>query len=127
VCKDDRLWYRDAPNAWPPHQYIPLAALRALPRNLTSQPLPVPVSGQSAFSLVPSGQLGLTEGELPGQPVLLGHGQTKNASETGAGADINVNGTSVVNGGVGWPGEGWADALEREMANRYMTSAFCSW
>ncbi|ETW82190.1 glycoside hydrolase family 37 protein [Heterobasidion irregulare TC 32-1] len=56
----------DAPNAWPPHQYIALEALRAM------------------------------------------------------------NGT-VVNGGNATEGEGWRDVLARELANRYFSSAFCSW
>jgi alpha,alpha-trehalase len=42
-------------------------------------------------------------------------------------ADINkLNGT-VFNGGNATSGEGWAFALQRELANRYMASAFCSW
>ncbi|KNZ74974.1 Trehalase [Termitomyces sp. J132] len=58
----------DAPNAWPPHQYIILQALH-----------------------------------------------------------INkLNGT-VLNGGNATDGEGWAKALERQLANRYIASAFCSW
>ncbi|KNZ73310.1 Trehalase [Termitomyces sp. J132] len=58
----------DAPNTWPPHQYIVLQALH-----------------------------------------------------------INrLNGT-VLNGGNATDGEGWGKALERQLANRYITSAFCSW
>ena len=51
----------DAPNAWPPHQYIALQALRALPSKVSSGAIPQPPSGESAFALVPSGQLGLQE------------------------------------------------------------------
>ena len=118
-------YYRDAPNAWPPHQYIALEALRALPLNITSNPIPKPSSGQSTFSLIPSGQLGLTEEQLPSQ-ILRG---TQNATKTGSAADINAQPSSfsVINGGNGTRGEGWAHALERELANRYMTSALCSW
>ncbi|TFY59876.1 hypothetical protein EVG20_g7628 [Dentipellis fragilis] len=115
----------DAPNAWPPHQYIALQALAALPANLTSNALPSPPSNGSTYALVPSGQLNLAEDALPGQPLLTG--KQANATKTGPHADINsLNGT-VVNGGNATQGEGWRDALARELANRYFASAFCSW
>jgi len=65
---------------------------------------------------------------LPGQPVARG----VNASTSGSAADINAqnenNGQrSVVNGGSGRDGEGWAETLQRELANRYVTSALCGW
>jgi alpha,alpha-trehalase len=98
-----------------------------LPSNVTSGPLPAPASGQSTFSLVPSGQIGLTENQLPGQLVRVEDGQDRNASSSGPAADLNkLNGT-VVNGGNATLGEGWAKALERQLANRYLSSAFCSW
>ncbi|KAF8901245.1 glycoside hydrolase family 37 protein [Mucidula mucida] len=110
----------DYPNAWPPHQYILLQALRALPSNITSVALP---SDESTFNLLPQGQLGITETQLPVQTLHLGN----NATGSGPGADINsLNGT-VVNGGNATDWEGWADVLGRELANRYVTSAFCSW
>ncbi|KAH9831342.1 trehalase-domain-containing protein, partial [Rhodofomes roseus] len=114
----------DSPNAWPPHQFIVLEALSALPSNLTSGALPTPASNESTYALVPAGQLGLAEDELPGQ--LLGAG-LGNATRVGPGADISrLNGT-VVNGGNATEGEGWADVLKREVANRYFASALCSW
>ena len=113
----------DAPNAWPPHQYIALQALRALPSNVSSGAIPQPPSGESAFALVPSGQLGLQESALPGQEVCC----EKNASSTGSGADINALSGTFVNGGNATSGESWRDALVRGLANRYMTSALCSW
>ncbi len=114
------IYYRDYPNAWPPHQYILLQALRALPSNITSVALP---SDESTFNLLPQGQLGITETQLPVQTLHLGN----NATGSGPGADINsLNGT-VVNGGNATDWEGWADVLGRELANRYVTSAFCSW
>ncbi|KAI0354813.1 glycoside hydrolase [Trametes cingulata] len=114
----------DAPNAWPPHQYIALEALRALPSNVTSGALPTPDSGKSTFDLIPSGQIGVDENALPGQPI---HGTNVNATKSGAAADINkLNGT-VVNGGNATSGEGWAAALQRELANRYVASVLCSW
>jgi alpha,alpha-trehalase len=59
---------RDAPNAWPPHQYIVIAALRALPSNVTGGGIPS-ASANSSFSLIPAGQLGIDESQLPGQPI----------------------------------------------------------
>src|SRR5579863_10166377 len=76
----------DAPNAWPPHQYIALEALRALPANVSSGAIPQPPTGESAFALVPSGQLGLDENALPAQVIRNG----VNATTTGSGADINA-------------------------------------
>ncbi|KAF9265183.1 trehalase [Marasmius fiardii PR-910] len=112
----------DAPNTWPPHQYIALQALRALPSNITSNALPNP-AGQSSFNLVPAGQLGLDESQLPGQPITT----NANATATGTGTDINrLNGT-VFNGGNATQGEGWGQQLQRELANRYIASALCSW
>ncbi|KAH7884995.1 glycoside hydrolase family 37 protein [Phlebopus sp. FC_14] len=116
----------DAPNAWPPHQYIVMEALNALPSNLTTNALPTPGSGQSTYDLVPSGQLGLTEAQLPGQP-FRGAQANQNATATGAGADLNKLDGTVMNGGNATSGEGWAATLGREMANRYYTSALCSW
>ena len=113
----------DAPNAWPPHQYIALQALLGLSGNVSSGALPQPPSGQSAYALVPSGQLDVAENELPGQ--VAGNG--KNASSSGSGADINALNGTFVNGGNATTGEGWRDALVRSLANRYFSSVFCSW
>lgn len=117
---------RDAPNAWPPHQYIILQALNALPLNVTSGSLPTPNSGQSTYSLIPSGQIGVQESDLLGQPIYIA-GKSHNASSTGSAADINTLNGTVINGGNATTGEGWASTLQRELANRYFTSAFCSW
>ncbi|KAI0329049.1 glycoside hydrolase [Cubamyces sp. BRFM 1775] len=114
----------DAPNAWPPHQYIILEALRALPTNVTSAALPTPPSGKSSFDLIPSGQIGVDESALPGQLIV---GSGKNATKSGPEADVSrLNGT-VLNGGNATGGEGWAAALQRELANRYVASTLCSW
>lgn len=110
----------DAPNAWPPHQYIALQALRALPSNVSSGAIPQPLPGESAFTLVPSGQLGLPESALPGQEVWGG----KNASSTGSGADINALSGTFVNGGNATSGEGWRDAL-REVSRIDISRALC--
>ncbi|EJC98505.1 trehalase [Fomitiporia mediterranea MF3/22] len=107
----------DAPNSWPPHQQIMLEALSNIPSNISTTP--VPASG-SSFSLIPSGQLGIDVSALPGQPLASGG----NAS---AGADINTLNGTVVNGGNATENETWAATLQRELANRYITSALCSW
>jgi alpha,alpha-trehalase len=112
----------DAPNAWPPHQYIALEALRGLPKNVTGGPWGVN-SSVSSWSLVPQGQLNLDETELPAQPL----SGTANASRTGTAADFNVLNRTVINGGNASNSEGWASVLERGLANRYITSALCSW
>ncbi|PCH40416.1 glycoside hydrolase family 37 protein [Wolfiporia cocos MD-104 SS10] len=114
----------DAPNAWPPHQFIILEALQALPANVTVGSLPTSPSNASTYALVPAGQLGIAEGTLPGQPILR---TGANATKVGPAADINRLSGTVVNGGNATSGEGWARALQRELANRYFASALCSW
>lgn len=122
-----RIQFRDAPNTWPPHQYIVLAALRALPANITGGPLPTPGDNQNTFNLIPAGQLGIDEDRLPGQPIHANGATLENSTITGPGADLNrMNGT-VRNGGNATEGEGWAAVLQRGLANRYFASAFCSW
>ncbi|KAJ7268041.1 trehalase [Mycena rebaudengoi] len=117
------VMYRDAPSAWPPHQHLALAALRALPANVTTGPIPTPPEGQGSFALVPAGQLGLEEAQLPVQSI----DARTNASASGAAADISrgANGT-VMNGGKATKG-GWAEALGSQLANRYFASTLCSW
>ncbi|GBE85141.1 glycoside hydrolase family 37 protein [Sparassis crispa] len=114
----------DAPNAWPPHQYIALQALNSLPVDIAAAGLPTPSGNQSTYDLIPSGQLGLSEDELPGQPMI---GTGGNATKTGPSADVSTLNGTVVNGGNATSGEGWAATLQRELANRYFASALCSW
>jgi len=116
----------DAPNTWPPHQYVILKALQNLPSNISTGALPAPASNQSTFDLVPSGQLGLQESELPGQPI-QGGSTIVNQTSSGPAADLNKSNGTVFNGGSPVSGEGWSKALQRELANRYFTSALCSW
>ncbi|KAG1739564.1 glycoside hydrolase family 37 protein [Suillus lakei] len=116
----------DAPNSWPPHQYIIMQALQAIPSNLTTNGLPTPSSSQSTYDLVPAGQIGIAEAQLPGQP-FNGAQANQNVTATGPAADINKLDGTVVNGGNATAGEGWRDTLQREMANRYYTSVLCSW
>jgi len=114
----------DAPNTWAPHQYIALQALRSLPANITTTSIPSPPSGQSTFALIPSGQLGLNETQLPGQPFRTVSG---NASTSGPAADLSKANGTVVNGGSAVSGENWSQTLQRELANRYFSSVLCSW
>lgn len=109
----------DAPNAWPPHNFIVIEALRSLPSNISTGPLPSPSAGSTTFSLVPSGQLALTESQLPGQPLKAGGNSSS--------PDLNALNGTVINGGNRTADETWSATLQREMANRYMTSALCSW
>ncbi|KAI0698165.1 glycoside hydrolase family 37 protein [Cytidiella melzeri] len=113
----------DAPNAWPPHQHIILEALKALPANVTNGTLPTPASNQSTYDLIPSGQLDVAETDLPDQ-LIVGSG---NATKSGAQADVNTLNGTVYNGGNATQNEGWSTTLQRELANRYFASAFCSW
>jgi alpha,alpha-trehalase len=117
------LLFRDAPNTWPPHQYIILKALQALPPNVSSSALPQPSGQLSTFSLIPTDQLGIAEKDLPGQPIT----GSVNASMIGSAADINKGNGTVTNGGIATNGEGWSRVLQRELANRYFTSALCGW
>ena len=108
----------DFPNSWPPHIYIILEALNNLPKNLNKRQPPTINSTVTSFDLIPEGQLGLTEDQLPKQTLELGGFAT---------ADVNaVNGT-VFNGGSATRNEKWRDAMTRELANRYVSAAFCSW
>ncbi len=50
-----------------------------------------------------------------------------NATNLGPEADINTLNGTVLNGGNATDSEGWAQTLQRELANRYFASAFCSW
>ena len=114
---------RDAPNAWPPHQYIVLKALQALPSYVSIGNLPQPSGQASTFSLIPNNQLGISEADLPPQPI----SKTVNASTTGSAADIHKSNGTVWNGGNATDGEGWSRTLQRELANRYFASSLCSW
>ena len=125
-CYSINKGFRDAPNAWPPHQYIILKALKSLPANVSKGALPTPSSSQSTFDLIPSGQLGLAESALPGQPIHRGS-TAINSTSTGPSADLSTANGTVVNGGTAVAGEGWSHALQRELANRYLASALCSW
>lgn len=113
----------DFPNTWAPHQYIILQALRALPSNITSTTLSALSSNKSTFDLLPPDQLGISESQLPSQMLLSG----VNATNLGPEADINTLNGTVLNGGNATDSEGWAQTLQRELANRYFASAFCSW
>ncbi|CBQ72773.1 related to trehalase precursor [Sporisorium reilianum SRZ2] len=121
----------DFANAWPPHTYIALEALRNLPDMLAAGPqLP---AENGTFALIPTvngtNQLGQTEDSLPVQGFENEPGSSIN--ETLAGA-TDPNNASVelhpsLNTGNNTSGESWRDELVRELANRYVASALCSW
>jgi len=111
----------DAPNAWPPHIYIVMQALLAMPSNITKTPLPS--GGNGSFAALPSGQLGMDESGLPPQPMNVGG----SINATGKDADVNFANGTWHNGGNATDGEGWRDALARGIANRYVGSAICSY
>ncbi|KAF7305596.1 Trehalase [Mycena chlorophos] len=113
----------DAPNAWPPHTYVAINALKALPANISSGALPQPAKGQNTYSLIPAGQINVAESDLPAQTIT----SSKNASTSGVAADLNTLNGTVTNGGNATSGEGWAATLARELANRYVSSVICSW
>ncbi|KAF9781674.1 Six-hairpin glycosidase-like protein [Thelephora terrestris] len=94
------------PNAWPPHSYIALEALRSLPSNLIMNAVP---NGKS-FGPVPSGQLGITQDQLPFQPI-------RGTNSTSTREDVSKLNRTVVNGGTAVNGEGWGQTLQRESVN----------
>ena len=65
----------------------------------------------------------MSEEALPKQ----GLAGNNNASTSGSAADVNKLDGTVINGGNKTDGEGWAATLQRELANRYIASALCSW
>ncbi|EST04817.1 Glycoside hydrolase, family 37 [Kalmanozyma brasiliensis GHG001] len=121
----------DFANAWPPHTYIALEALRNLPDMLASG---AQLSAENGtFALIPmvngTNQLGQTQDTLPVQGLENEPGSMIN--ETSAGAtdpsDPSVELTPALNTGNNTSGESWRDELVRELANRYVASALCSW
>ena len=76
--------------------------------------------------MIPSGQLGRDETELPVQPIRTDSG-VKNAVPLGPGSDINNSTGTVTNGGFANVSENWSQTLQRELANRYYASVMCSW
>ncbi|KAG8911353.1 hypothetical protein FRC01_005758 [Tulasnella sp. 417] len=109
----------DAPNTWPPHQYIVMKALDNVPKNVSTKAYPSLSSDTTSWSLVPSNQLGLDQSQMPVQNLAAG-GNAQGDSNWSNGTWSN--GGAVPNGG-----EKWNKALLRGMANRYFTSVFCSW
>ncbi|KAG8955246.1 hypothetical protein FRC03_011247 [Tulasnella sp. 419] len=110
----------DAPNTWPPHQYIIIQALSKVPSSVSTRPYPQLSSGVTSLSLVPPNQLGLDRSQLPAQIDYL----TRNPS---SGGDINYLNGTWTDAGFHKPGETWNQALRRGVINRYFTSVFCSW
>lgn len=93
-------------------QDIAIKALEALPDNVTKGALRRPEEGQSTYSLVPSKQLGLDDAsQAPIQPL------------------YNISGsTSMKDGFINeYESDNWRDCLANEVAQRFVSSAFCSW
>ena len=91
---------------------------------MTQAALPAPRAGGTTFDFVPRGQLGV--GALFSQP-RAGGGAFPAGADVNTLKDANTREGTVVNGGAPVRGEGWASALVRELSNRYIASAFCSW
>lgn len=108
----------DLPNVWPPQIYIALFGLQNLPANVSSASFETYGQEALSYSYLPPGHLGLSQDELPGQPVL------------GAAEGVNIGPVQsfAANGNVGnLTGLGWRDALAVAVASRYESSSFCSW
>ncbi|KAF8324785.1 Six-hairpin glycosidase-like protein [Cantharellus anzutake] len=116
----------DAPNAWPPHQFVTFEALRSLPSNITTTLLTPLSDTVTTYSLVPPNQLGFSESELPRQPYADGGYASGDINEIdyyiGENEARVLSGTTVINGGTAAIGETWASALSRELANRFISS-----
>lgn len=121
----------DFANAWPPHTYIALEALRNIPDMLGAGPQLAAENG--TFALVPmvngTNQLGLSEDGLPVQGLENEPGSSINRTLAGATDpnDPSVEVVPLLNTGNNTSGESWRDELVRELANRYVASALCSW
>ena len=108
----------DFPNSWPQHIYFALEALANLQESGSGNG-DLPTSNNS-FNLIPKNQLGVTEGQLPPQPL--------DGNRTAPpGVDVNIVDGTITNGGTKVEGEGWASQLQRELANRYIASVYCNW
>jgi len=111
----------DAPNAWPPHTYIAIKALENLPSNLTTGSFANFSSSVLDYSSFIANQTGLSRSQLPKQSIIGTNGQQ----------DTNI--TSVTSfdqlGHVGnsTSNTSWSEGLAVAIANRYISSAYCSW
>lgn len=121
----------DFANAWPPHTYIALEALRNVPDILAQGQQLSAENG--TYDLIPSSngtnQLGQTQTTLPIQPLENEPGSMINETAAGAtnSSDPSVEIDPPLNVGNYTSGENWRDELLRELANRYVASALCSW
>ncbi|KAL5638354.1 hypothetical protein ACGC1H_005137 [Rhizoctonia solani] len=98
VIKSGQQW--DFPNAWPPLQYIAIKALQNIPYNLST-------ADAFKFAKVdtPQGQLGVEYDQLPAMD------------------GENITGREL----DGTTSSSWRNVMLKELAMRYMTSAFCNW
>ncbi|CAE6505626.1 unnamed protein product [Rhizoctonia solani] len=98
VIKSGQQW--DFPNAWPPLQYIAIKALQNIPYNLSTAD-----TFRFAKIETPQGQLGVKYDHLPAM-----EGE-------------NITGREL----DGTMSSSWRNVMLKELAMRYMTSAFCNW
>ncbi|KAL7422476.1 hypothetical protein Q5752_003124 [Cryptotrichosporon argae] len=94
----------DFPNSWPPHVYTTIMAFEQIGRLVNTTVL---TNLTLDYAGVAPGQLGLNETDLQPQPA------------------STVGNTSLQTAEA--QGKPWDLALGIEIANRYMSSAFCSW
>jgi len=112
----------DAPNAWPPHTYIAIKALENLPANLTGNSFTNFSSSVLEYSGFIANQTGLAQNQLPKQYIIAA-GQT----------DVNLTSAVSSFGELGSIGNAtssnysWSEGLAVAVANRYTSSAYCSW
>lgn len=112
------MMYAEHTDVWPPQIYIALFGLQNLPANISSSSFETYGQEALSYSYLPPGHLGLSQDQLPGQPVL------------GAAEGVNIGPVQsfAANGNVGnLTGLGWRDALAVAVASRYESSSFCSW
>lgn len=104
---------------WPPHVSIIMQAVKSIPDNISNSAFQDFSTKVANFTNLPLNQLIANESDLPPQTIL---------------GDSNKNITSSPN--IGYLGNvgnitgttlGWRDGLLQALANRYISSAFCSW
>ncbi|CAO1638787.1 unnamed protein product [Sympodiomycopsis kandeliae] len=126
----------DYPNVWAPHTFTAIAALRQLPNDLASGALKAAPDG--SFELVPTSkegnvtQLGFASAaDLPKQ-TFAGSNDTYVSDLGDVGKTSAQNGSDyeqplINTGNAAASNETWRDALVRRLANRFVSSAMCSW
>lgn len=94
-----------------------VAAIRALPENITSGSFDNFSSNTLRFDYLPPNHFALTQAELPEQPLLGNNSQNASTVST---FDEHANVGNLT-------GLTWAEGLAIAIANRYESAAYCSW